>query len=68
MRNGYIIDTLTSVDTQEVVKIGGKVVEIYEVVTYREIFKLSQFRKAIEKLFALRQKTKMNETIWCKDW
>ena len=30
MRNGYIIDTLTSVDIQEIVKIGGKVVEIYE--------------------------------------
>ena len=30
MRNGYIIDTLTSVDIQELVKIGGKVIEIYE--------------------------------------
>ena len=30
MRNGYIIDTLTSVDIQEIVKVGGKVVEIYE--------------------------------------
>ena len=30
MRNGYIIDTLTSVDIQEIVKIGGKVIEIYE--------------------------------------
>ena len=28
MRNGYIVDTLTSVDIQEIVKIGGKVVEI----------------------------------------
>ena len=30
MRNGYIIDTLTSVDNEEIVKIGGKVVEIYQ--------------------------------------
>ena len=30
MRNGYIIDTLTSVDIQEIVKIGGKLIEIYE--------------------------------------
>ena len=30
MRNGYIFDTLTSVDNCEVVKIGGNVVEIYE--------------------------------------
>ena len=30
MRNGYIIDTLTSVDIQEIVKISGKVIEFYE--------------------------------------
>ena len=29
MTNGYIIDTLTSVDIQKIVKIGGKVIEIY---------------------------------------
>ena len=58
MRNGYIIDTLTSVDICEIVKIGGKVVEIYEGVIYRENFKLSPFRRVIEKLFALRQKYK----------
>ena len=56
MRNGYIIDTLTSVDIQEIVKIGGKVVEIYEGVIYREDFKISPFSKVIEKFFALRQK------------
>ena len=58
MRNGYIIDTLTSVDIQEIVKIGGRVVQIYEGVIYRENFKISAFRKVIEKLFALRQKYK----------
>ena len=58
MRNGYIIDTLTSVDIHEIVKIGGKVVEIYEGVVYRENFKVSPFRRVIEKLFALRQKYK----------
>ena len=56
MRNGYIIDTLTSVDIQEIVKIGGKVIEIYEGVIYRENFKISPFRKVIEKLFGLRKK------------
>ena len=35
MRNGYIIDTLTSVDICEIVKIGGRVIEIYEGVLYR---------------------------------
>ena len=58
MRNGYIIDTLTSVYICEIVKIGGKVIEIYEGVIYRENFKVSPFRKVIEKLFALRQKYK----------
>ena len=56
MRNGYIIDTLTSVDIQEILKIGGKLVQIYEGVIYRDNFKISPFRKVIEKLFALRQK------------
>ena len=58
MRNGYIIDTLTSVDIQEIVKIGGKVIEIYEGIIYRENFTVSPFRKVIDNLFALRQKYK----------
>ena len=58
MRKGYIIDTLTSVDICEIVKIGVKVIQIYEGVLYRENFKVSPFRKVIEKLFALRQKYK----------
>ena len=58
MRNGFIIDTLTSVDIQEIVKIGGKVIEISEGVIYRKSFKVSPFRKVIDKLFALRQKYK----------
>ena len=58
MRNGYIIDTLTAVDICEIVNIGGKVIEIYEGVVFRENFKVSPFRKVIEKLFALGQKYK----------
>ena len=58
MRNGYIIDTLTSVDIQEIVKIGGKVDEIYEGVIYKQNFKISPFRKVMDKSFALRQKYK----------
>ena len=58
MRNGYIIDTLTPVDIQEIVKIGGKVIEIYEGVIYRENFKVSPFRKVIDILFKLRKKYK----------
>ena len=58
MRNGYIIDYLTSVDIQEIVNIGGKVVQIYEGVLYKESFKINPFRKVIDILFALRQKYK----------
>ena len=56
MRNGYIIDTLTSVDIQEIVKIGGKFIEIYEGVIYRKNFKVSPFRRVIDILFKLRKK------------
>ena len=56
IRNGCIIETLTSVDIQEDVKIGGKVIEFYENVIYRENFKKSPFRKVIQKLVALRQR------------
>ena len=54
MRNGYIRDTLTSVDTQEIVKIGEKVIEFYEAAIHRENFKVSPFKKVSDKLFALR--------------
>ena len=56
IRIGYIIDTLTSADIREIVKIGGQVIEIYEGVIYLEDFKVSPFRKVIDKLFASRQK------------
>ena len=58
MRNGYIIDTFTSVDIQEIVRIGGKVIKIYKGVIYREKFKVSPFRKVIDILFTLRQEYK----------
>ena len=34
MRNGKKIDTFTSVDLQDIVKIGSKVTEIFEAVLY----------------------------------
>ena len=58
MRNGFIIDSLTSVDDKEIVKIGGKVIKIYQGVSYRENFQIMLFRKVIEKLFASRQNYK----------
>ena len=58
MRNGYITQVLTSVDFQEIVKIGCKVNEIYEGVIYGENFKINPFVKVIDNLFALGQKYK----------
>ena len=58
MRNGYIINHLTSVDIQEIVKKGGKKIQVYEGVINRESFKVSPFKKDFDKLFALRQKNK----------
>ena len=52
------MDTLTNVDIREIVKIGGKTFEKHEGVNYRENFKISHFRKVIEKLFAMRRKYK----------
>ena len=58
IRNGYIRQVLTSVDIQEIVKIGGRVIETVEGVFYREIFKINPFEKVIDNLFALRRKYK----------
>ena len=46
MGNGYILDTLTSVDIQEIVKIVGKVIGIYEGVIYHENCKVSPPKKS----------------------
>ena len=58
MRNGYIIDTFTSVDNCGIVKIGARLIQIYEGVIYRKNFKISPFRKVIEELFTSKQKYK----------
>ena len=39
MQNGYITQVLTSVDIQEIVKLGSKLVEIYEGVIYKKFLK-----------------------------
>ena len=63
MKNGYIIDTLTWVDICEIVKIGGKVIKIYEGVIYCENFKISPFTKVIFKKNCFRQKYKDEKMI-----
>ena len=49
---------MNSVDIPKIVKIRGKVIQIYESGSYPENFKVSPFRKVIGNLFALRQKYK----------
>ena len=44
MKNGYIIDTLTSVDICQTVESGGKVIQIYESAIHRENIEISPFR------------------------
>ena len=46
---------MISVDIQELVKIGGKVIDFYEGFIYRENFKVSPFTKNNDNLFALGQ-------------
>ena len=53
-RNGFIVDVLTSVDIQELLKLGEKTIQNYAGIIYRENFEISPFRKVIEKLCALR--------------
>ena len=53
-----VLQKFTSVDIQKIVKVGGKVIEIYDGVNCGENFKVSPFKKVIDKLFELRQKYK----------
>ena len=61
MRESDNFDTNAPVDIHEIVKIGGKVIRIYEGVIYREHLKVSPFRKVIEKMFILRLKKKFKK-------
>ena len=63
MRNGFIMDILTSADIQEIVKMGGKLIENNQGVIYRKNFKVSPFAKVIDKLFALRQNYKDENNV-----
>ena len=42
MGYGYIVNLSTSVDIQELLKIGGKVMEIYEGVVYKDKYQFVQ--------------------------
>ena len=49
------MDTLTSVDIEEFMQTGGKIIEIYEGVFYREKFKVNVFERFNGKLFELKK-------------
>ena len=52
MSYDYIIDTLTSVEIQEIVRFGGKVNQNSKSIICKEKFEISPFRKVIDTLFA----------------
>ena len=56
LKNGYIIDTLTSVDVCEIFKMGGKVNRRFKGGFYRETFKISHLEKSWKNVFTLEQK------------
>ena len=51
------------VDICEKVKLGGKVIRIYKGVFYREHFKVSPFKKVIEKFFVPKTKTRRQKNV-----
>ena len=53
LRFGCFVDTLTSVDIQEIVLIGGSLIEFCEIVVYRENFTASPSGKVIDNFFLL---------------
>ena len=63
MRNGYIINTLTSVVICEVVKMGAKVSKIYEGGFYRKNFKYHFLQKLLKNCVSGENNIKMNITI-----
>ena len=58
LRNGLIVDVLTSVGIQENVKFGGNVVKVHEGANCRKKFKKSPFKKVFDEFIELRQKYK----------
>ncbi|ESO84692.1 hypothetical protein LOTGIDRAFT_168560 [Lottia gigantea] len=56
--NGFCHDVLTSVDIQEIVKAGGRIIRILDGIVYEEIFKTPPYRDYILILRDLRNKYK----------
>jgi hypothetical protein len=54
-RNGYAEAHLSSVDIQEIVRTGGKIIQIYEGIVYERNLPESPLRSFIDRLFKMRQ-------------
>ncbi|PAA48597.1 hypothetical protein BOX15_Mlig030240g1 [Macrostomum lignano] len=54
-RNGKVIDTLCSVDIQEIVRMGGKILKIYSGIVYEKNYDFSPFQNYITNLFEMRK-------------
>ena len=55
MRNGYIIDTLTSVDIKEIIRIGGKKLKYMKVLYIEKTLRYYLLKK-LEKIIYFRTK------------
>ncbi|ESP02769.1 hypothetical protein LOTGIDRAFT_156714 [Lottia gigantea] len=62
-RNGFCHDVLTSVDIQEIVKAGGRIIRILDGIVYEENFKTPPYRNYILILRDLRNKYKREGNI-----
>ncbi|ESP01769.1 hypothetical protein LOTGIDRAFT_172416 [Lottia gigantea] len=62
-RNGFCHDVLTSVDIQEIVKAGGRIIRILDGIVYEENFKTPPYRDYILILRDLRNKYKREGNI-----
>ncbi|ESO98149.1 hypothetical protein LOTGIDRAFT_174325 [Lottia gigantea] len=60
-RNGFCHDVLTSVDIQEIVKAGGRIIKILDGIVYEENFKTPPYRDYILILRDLRNKYKRED-------
>ena len=68
IRNGYIIDTLSLIDIQEILKVGGKVNQISEAAVYQKISTYYHLQKFWRNYSTLNKNFKTKKMIYCKGY
>jgi hypothetical protein len=58
LRNGFIEAHLCSVDMEEIVKIGGKIIRLFEGIIFESHYEVSPLKNYVEYLFELRMRYK----------